>query len=226
MGMFDTVVIEGLKLPNVPKEIRDYLKSNNETLPSDMQTKDLDNVMATYTINSKGQIFETIYETTGKKIPYEPFRLGPDNRSFLEKLYHNIKFSKLDRTLPKFTEERVPKKKKSNLTATFNAGVYHEIAGRYLDAEFEFVANKGKITKVKLLHCELESAKKAAERKARDAEFKIKMDASFEARRKLAASWYYPILREVYNPFVFFSRIIVQAACNKIIKWSYSWHGV
>lgn len=223
--MFDTVVVEGLKMPNLPKDIAKYLKDNNIDLSYDLQTKDLDNTLSVYTINDKGQLFLTVHRTTGKKKPYEPLGF-PDNRSFLEKLYSKIKYRKLDRNLPKLVDVMVPVKVKSNLTNTFTAGLYKEVSGRYLDADYEFVANNGKITRVKLVNCELEPAKKAAERKANDAAFDAKMKASFEARRKLTSSWYYPVLKETYNPFVFFSRILIQAVCNKIVNWTYRWHGI
>lgn len=223
--MYDDIVIEGLKMPNLPKDISKYLKDNNIVLSYNLQTKDLENTLSTYTINSKGQLFLTVHRTTGKKKPYEPLSF-PDNRSFLEKLYSKIKYRKLDRNLPKFVDVMVPYKEKSNITATFTAGLYTEVAGRYLDADFQFVANNGKVTKVKLINAELESVKKASERRASDAAFNAKMQASFEARRKLTSSWYYPVLKEIYNPLVFFSKILIQAVCNKIINWTHRCHGV
>jgi hypothetical protein len=228
MGMFDHVIIEGLKLPKLPKEINSYLKDNNAALPNDLQTKDLDNSLSTYTVKENGQIYLTEYKPTGKKVPYEPvWKTFSDNRSFLERLYSNIKFGSYKQSSKSnLVEERKPVQTKVKLTATFNAYVYHEIAGRYLDAEFEFTATDGKIAKVKLLRAELEPEAKAKKRRANDAEFKAKMDASFEARRKLTSQWYYPVIKEIYNPAVFFSKLLIQAACNKIVSWTYRWHGI
>ena len=67
MGMFDTVIIEGLKLEQ-PKEIAAYLKSIDAVITNDFQTKDLDNCLGTYKIDSSGQLFEATRVPTGKKI--------------------------------------------------------------------------------------------------------------------------------------------------------------
>ncbi|NBW58319.1 hypothetical protein EBR43_11190, partial [bacterium] len=222
------VIIEGLKLPKLPAEINAFLKANDAALPADFQTKDLDNTLATYTIRENGQVYLTEYVPTGKKVPYEPiWKSLTDNRSFLERVYSNVKYGYYkDKSKSNLVEERKAVQSKVKFTSTFNAFIYHEIAGRYLDAEYEFTVVDGKVTKVKLLRIELESEASANKRKAGDAAFKAKMDASFEARRKFTSLWYYPILKEIYNPFVFFSKLIIQAVCNKIISWTYRWHGI
>ncbi|NBP02478.1 MAG: hypothetical protein EBU90_20640 [Proteobacteria bacterium] len=228
MGMFDHVIIEGLKLPKLPAEINTFLKANDAALPSDFQTKDLDNTLSTYTIRENGQIYLTEYVPTGKKVPYEPlWKSFLDNRSFLERVYSNFKYGHY-KYKPKsnLVEERKAIQTKVKLTDTFDAYMYHEVAGRYLEAEYEFTVTNGKVTKVRLLKAELEAEAVANKRKADDAELKAKMDASFEARRIFKSKWYYPVLKEIYNPFVFFSKIIIQALCNKIISWSHRWHGV
>ena len=76
MGMYDTVIVEGLKL-KTSKEVAAFLKANSAKLPSEFQTKDLENFLATYYINEAGQIFETVYKPTGKKKEYvDPFKDG------------------------------------------------------------------------------------------------------------------------------------------------------
>lgn len=227
MGMFDTVVIEGLKLPPLPKNVKTYLKTNNAELSNEYQTKDLDNCLSTYTIDKNGSMFATVYKPTGKKEPYKDIAgFFKDNRSVLEKLYYKFKFKKLDRTRPKFVDVRKPVREKVYFTNTFNIYTYNEIAGRFLDVEFELTAEKGKIVKIKFVKSELESESAAKKRKANDIEFNQKLEKSFQARRKLTSSWYYPLLKEVYNPFVFFSRLTIQAICNKILIWTCRWHGV
>jgi hypothetical protein len=52
------------------------------------------------------------------------------------------------------------------------------------------------------------------------------MEESFAKQREFKLKWYYPVLKEIYNPFVFFTKIIVQGLCNTVIRWSYRWHGV
>jgi hypothetical protein len=52
MGMFDTVIVEGLKL-KAPKEVFSYLKTNNSEFPVEFQTKDLENFLGNYKINAK-----------------------------------------------------------------------------------------------------------------------------------------------------------------------------
>lgn len=224
--MFDTVIIEGLKL-KAPKEITNFLKENNAKLPSEFQTKDLDNVLSTFFINEKGEIFENKSKATGKKIPLNtPFLNWKDNRSFLERVYWNLKHKAFKNEESKLVDEFKQVKVRSKLTNTFTALSYDEINSRSLSLEYEFKAVEGKITKVKLISAELESLKDSQERKASDAEFNAKMQASFEARREFTSKWYYPIIKETYNPFIFFLRLLVQSACNSLIRWSYRWNGV
>ena len=229
MGMFDTVVIEGLKLPNLPKEINSYLKATNSLLPNDYQTKDLENFLSTYTIDKKGQIYLTEYKPTGKKIPYQsPFQNWTDNRSFLERVYFNIRNRHLNtkHPLPKFTEERKAVKVKTNITQTFKIYNYVEIVNRYIDVGFEVTAVKGKVVKISLSNAKIEPEKDARARHKNNEEFDKKMASDFEKRRIFKSKWYYPVLKEVYNPFVFFSSKAIQGICSWIIKQTYRWHGV
>lgn len=227
MGMFDTVVVEGLKLPELPKNIKTFLSANNSKLPSDYQTKDLDNCLSTYNIDKHGQIYLTVYKPTGKKEPYKDiFESIRDNRSFLEKLYYNYKFRHLNKTRPKFITVKKPYKEKTGLSGVFNIYNYAEIAGRYIDVEFELVAEKGKVIKTKLIKTDIESENNSKKRRARDDEYNKKFQKSIDARKKFTSSWYYPVLKEVLNPTIFFSKLTIQAICNKILKWTNSWHGV
>ena len=229
MGMFDTVVIEGLKLPKFSKEVNTFLKENNASIPNDYQTKDLDNSLSTYTVDSKGQVFLTEYVPTGKKVKYEsPFKNWTDNRSFLERVYFKIKNKAADKKYPtlRFVEERKPKKVRTNLTNTFEIYNNKEINGRYVEVSFNVEAVNGKVNKVKLNFSNLEPVKTANERNANDKAFKEKMAESFKKSKEFQSQWYYPILKETYNPLVFFSAKIIQTVCNYIVQKTYRWHGV
>lgn len=226
MGMYDTVVVEGLKL-KTSKEVAAFLKANSAKLPSEFQTKDLENCLTTYHINEAGQIFEIVHKPTGKKKEYvNPFKNWQDTRSFLEKAFFNMKYKTDNCNEKTLVDETVPVKIKSKITKTFEIYTYAEIAGRYIDISYNIIATDGKVKSVKLVECSVESEEKANERHKDDAEFKKNMEISFAARRSFQSKWYYPILKETVNPAIFFTKILVQKACNKIITWSYRWHGV
>lgn len=226
MGMFDTVVVEGLKLPSPSKEVSKYLKDTGTELPNDYQTKDLDNSLSTYFIDKNGQLWYNELKATGKKIKRDPFPLFTDSRSFLEKLYFNIKHRKLNtaeaRLWPEF--KAVKTKTKLNCTVTFYN--YEELAGRYVDIEYSATFINGKVKSVELVKSDLESVASAKKRKANDEAFYNKLKEDNQRRSEFRSRWYYPVLKEVYNPVVFFSKLFVQWACNKIVTWSYKWHGV
>jgi hypothetical protein len=226
MGLYDTVIIEGLKL-KTPKDVASFLKANNTKLPSEYQTKDLENFLATYYINEAGQLFETVYKPTGKKKEHVSlFKDWQDSRSFLEKLFFNMKNKAYNSTKKTFVDERAPVKSKSKITKTFEIYTYTEVAGRYLELSYNIIAADGKVKSVKLGEWSIESEEKANQRHKDDAEFKKNMEINFAARRAFQSKWYYPVLKETVNPAVFFAKILVQKACNKIITWSYRWHGV
>lgn len=229
MGMFDTVIIEGLKLPTLPREVSSFLEKNNKTLPNDFQTKDLDNCLGTYIIDSKRQVFLIEYKPTGKKIKYEsPFINWVDNRSFLERMYFKIINKQLDRKFPssKFVEERKAVRVKSKLTNTFEIYNYVEINGRYIDVRLSVVAIDGKVKEIVLIEASVESEKKSKERHKQNQDFDKKFAMSIEKRNQLKSRWYYPAIKELYNPLVFFASKIIQRICNKIISISYRWSGI
>ena len=222
--MFDDVIIEGLKL-ETPRRLQKYFEDSNTDLPKEFQTKDLDNCLSAYTIDSKRQIYLTEYKPTGKKVPYVPLSLGwTDRRSFLEKLFLNQKNKKYP--LPKFTEERKAVKTKTNLTQTFEIYTYKEVGGRYVDLTYTVTAVSGKAKNIKLANWSIEDAKVAAKRHASETEFNKNMEDSFLKRKTFQNKWYYPVIKETYNPFVFFTRMLIQKTCHKIINWSYRWYGV
>ena len=226
MGLFDTIVIEGLKL-KTPAEVKSYLQTADKQLPNDFQTKDLNNGMITYYIDANSQMHVEHYVETGKRIKRDNFwEKWPDNRSFLERLFFRIKNKSLDNALSQTVPEFKKIKKKYDGTHTFNFYTYEEIAGRYLDIEYKAQAVAGKVKKIELVKYEIESVAAANKRKADREVFDKKMQESFEARKRFTATWYYPVLREVYNPIVFAARSTVQWVCQKIITWSYRWRGV
>lgn len=226
MGMFDTVIVEGLKL-KAPKEITSFLKANNAEFPTEFQTKDLDNILGTYKLNAKGDVFIEERKPTGKKIPYElPFLNWKDSRSWLERVYWKFKHKEYKKEDIKLIDETKPIFVKIKFTNTFTMLAVEEIDGRSLTLDYEVKVIDGKVKSTKLLEWSLESEKDAQKRKQDDAKFKKNMEISFAARRAFQSKWYYPILKETVNPAIFFTRILVQKACNKIITWSYRWHGV
>ena len=226
--MYDTVIIEGLKLKQ-PKEITAYLKAAQAESLKDFQTKDLENGLSTYTIDGKGQIFYIEYKPTGKKVPYTPLFSGwTDNRSFIERIYFKLQNKQLHKKhpAPKFTQERKAVKIKSKLNETFNIYAYTEVAGRFVDVEYQIVAKDGRVNKTSVVKWSIESEKDATKRIKRDAEWKANVAKDIAKHKAFAQTWYYPILKETYNPFVFFAKIVVQKACQKLINVSYRWHGV
>jgi len=226
MGMFDTVIVEGLKL-KAPKEVTSFIKANNAEFPTEFQTKDLDNVLGTYKLNAKGDIFREERELTGKKIPYElPFLNWKDSRSWLERVYWKFKHKEYKKVDIKLIDETKPIFVKTKLTNTFTMLAVEKIDGRSLALDYEVKVIDGKVKSTKLLEWSLESKKDAQKRKQDDDEFLLQMDRSIAKHRELKSRWYYPIIKETYNPFIFFLRITVQAICNALIRWSYRWSGV
>lgn len=231
MGMFDTVVVEGLKLPT-NRDINSFLKQYHGSLPHEYQTKDLDNVLSTYHINSSGQIFHEERISTGRKVPYTNlFSNWADNRSFLEKTYfkakgwlHDLRQNNND-CLREIDEYKTVKKK-SKLNSDFSMLAYENIGGRYLSLDYGITAVNGVVKKIKLLTWDIESEQEATDRINRDKEFYKKLTLDSEKRKKFASAWYYPIIKQTWNPFVFFAGLIVRSICNKLVSWSYKWHGV
>lgn len=227
MGMFDTVIIEGLKL-KTSKEVTSFLKANNAKLPTEFQTKDLENSLGTYKINAKGDIFREERKPTGKKIPYElPFLGWKDERAWLERVYWKYKHKEYtNKEEVKFIDETKPIFVKAKLTNTFTMLAVELIDGRSLVLDYEVKAIDGKVKSTKLLEWSIEPRKDAQKRQQNDEEFKLQTDKAMAKHRAFKSQWYYPIIKETYNPFIFFLRITVQAICNALIRWSYRWRGV
>ena len=225
--MFDTIVIEGLKL-KAPKEVTSFLKANNAELPTELQTKDLDNFLGTYKLNAKGDVYREERKPTGKKIPYElPFKNWKDNRPWLERVYYKFKYKKYKyEEDTKLIDETKPVFVKVKFTNTFTMLAVEEVGGRNLVLDYEVKVIDGKVKSTKLIEWSLESEKDALKRKQDNDEFLLQTDKEFAKRRELRSKWYYSILRETYNPFIFFSRLAVQALCNALIRCSYRWYGV
>ena len=226
MGMFDTIIVEGLKL-KAPKEITNFLKANNAELPAEFQTKDLENSLSTYKLNAKGDVFREERKPTGRKIPYDlPFLSWKDNRSWLERVYWKVKYGENKKEDVKLVDETKPVFLKVKFTNTFTMLAVEEIGGRSLLLDYEVKVIDGKVKSTKLLAWTLESEKDAQKRKQDDKEFRLQADKAIAKHRELKSKWYYPILKETYNPFIFFSRLTVQAACSSIVRWSYRWTGI
>ena len=227
MGMFDTIIIEGLKL-KAPKEVTSFLKVNNAEFPTEFQTKDLDNVLGTYKLSAKGDVYREERKPTGKKISYElPFKNWRDDRPWLERVYWKFKYEKYkDKEDTKLIDETKPVFVKVKFTNTFTMLAVEEVGGRSLVLDYDVKVIDGKVKSTKLVEWSLESEKDAQKRKQDNDEFVLQTDKKFAKRRELRSKWYYSILRETYNPFIFFTRLIVQSLCNALIRWSYRWYGV
>ena len=224
--MFDTIIIEGLKL-KAPKEVTSFLKANNAEFPKEFQTKDLDNVLDTYKLNAKGDVYREERKPTGKKIPYElPLLSWKDDRSWLERVYWKYKHKEYKKEDIKLIDETKPVFVKVKFTNTFTMLAVEDIGGRSLTLDYEVKVIDGKVKSTKLLEWSLESEKDAQKRKQDNDEFLLQMDKTINKRRELRSKWYYPILKETYNPFIYFSRLAVQSICNSLIRWSYRWLGV
>jgi len=226
MGMFDTIIVEGLKL-KAPKEVTSFLKANNAELPTEFQTKDLDNVLGSYKLNAKGDVYREERRPTGKKIPYElPFLNWKDNRSYVERVYWKFKHKEYKKEDVKLIDETKPIFVKTKFTNTFSMLAVEDIGGRSLTLDYEVKVIDGKVKSTKLLEWSLESEKDAQKRKQGNDEFLLQMDKTINKRRELRSKWYYPIIKETYNPFIFFSRLAVQSICNTLVRWSYRWLSV
>jgi len=227
--MFDTVVIENLKLPNLPKDVQKYLDLCQATIPSEFQTKDLDNLLSTYIINNKGQIFVTEYKPTGKKISAVSFKTGWfNNRSFLERVYFKLKARGLNYKYPasRYVAERKPVLVKTSFTNTFEIYTNDIICGRYVELSFSITAIKGKVSKIELRGAKIESEKDAKKRIKQQEKWDTDNNIRQKKKHEFVSKWYYPLLKETYNPLVFFSIKIIQSFCHFIIKQTYRWHGV
>jgi hypothetical protein len=226
MGMFDTIIVEGLKL-KAPKEVTSFLKANNAEFPTEFQTKDLENFLGTYKINAKGDVYREERKPTGKKIPYDlPFKNWEDNRPWLERVYYKFKYKNHTKEEIKFVDETKPVFAKVKFTNTFTMLAVEDVSGRSLVLDYEVKVIDGKVKSTKLVEWSLESEIDAQKRQKDNEEFRLKTDKTFAKLRELRSKWYYPILKETYNPFIFFSRKAVQAACNALVRWSYRWTGV
>jgi hypothetical protein len=222
MGMFDTVVVEGLKL-KTSTQVSSFLRENNSALPSDFQTKDLENALYTYKIDKDYQLWVNTPVETGKRIPYKPFFSDwKDNRSFLERLYFKFKYRTLGNS-PKTRPEITHKWRRTKKTNTIEMYSYKEINERYLDISFEVKIVEGKVKSITQTSATIESILEAKKRKARNQEFENNMKEQFVRHNEFASKWYYPILKETINPLLFFTRLAIQNICQKIINWTYRW---
>ena len=220
--MFDDIHVEKLKV-SAPKAVMQFLQQHGAAIPNDFQTKDLDSIMSHYTIQANGQMMVDEYVDTGKTEPYVPFSMT-DNRSFLERLYFDCKFPRSKIPMRKKVLKKVLKK--VNFTKTFVMYCSETVAGRYLSIDYTVTVIKGKVKSIVYLRHDLESEKDAKKRHAQNAQFDLKMDQSFAAHRLLRSRWYYPVLKETLNPAIFFTRLLVQKICGKIMHYSSHWHGV
>lgn len=225
MGLFDTVVIEGLKL-KTSAEVSKFLKENGAATPAEYQTKDLDCTLRTYKVDGKGQLWLHAPHETGKRIPYtRPFAGWTDNRSWLERLYFKCKYATLP-AAPKTVPEIKHVWQKEKLTNTCEIYTYEEIGGRYVDISYKLEIVDGKVRSIRPGESKIEPVADAQSRKAQNAIWENNMKQNFAKRNAFVSKWYYPVLKQTYNPLVFFTKLIVQNICNKIVQWTHRWHGI
>lgn len=222
MGMFDDITVEKLKV-SAPKAVMQFLEQHGAVIPNDFQTKDLECILSHYTIKANGQMVVHEHVATGKTEPYVPISMT-DNRSFLERLYYNHAFPRSKVPVRKKCLKEI--QKKVNFTKTFVMYCGEQVAGRYLSIDYTVTVIKGKVKSIVYLKHDLESEKDAKIRNAQSAQFTLKMDQSFAAHRLLRSRWYYPLLKEILNPAIFFTRLSVQKLCGKVMHYSSRWHGV
>lgn len=225
--MFDTVIVTGLKLKQ-PKEVAAFLKKAGANFPTEFQTKDLENSLTTYHVAQDGSMTHTVHKSTGRMIKNnrEPFKPFPYRySSFLEEIYNKYCYRQLNERYPTphLIAETKPVTEKYTLTDTFHIYCYDEIDGRYLSLDYSFTANDGQVIKTTLTHWNIESEREAYRRKKRDQEWKQQMDQQQQKQQILQAQWYYPVLREIYNPIVFFGIKLLQCIGNNLIKLTYRW---
>ncbi len=222
MGMFDDITVEELKV-SAPKAVMQFLQQHDAVIPNAFQTKDLDSILSHYIIKANGQMMVREYVETGKTEPYVPITFA-DSRSFLERAYYNYAFPRSKTPVRKKCLKEVLKK--VNFTKTFVMYCSEQVAGRYLSIDFTVTVIKGKVKSIVYLKHDLESEKDAKHRSALDDQFTVRMNQNFAAHKQLRSRWYYPLLKEIMNPAIFFTRLLLQKVCSKIITWSHRWHGV
>ena len=223
MGLFDTIVNNGFKL-KLPREVTSFLKANGADIPDEFQTKDLENCLSTFKLFPNGRLLELTRKPTGRKVKYNsPFANWEDNRPLLEKIYHNIFIKSKYKDGNLLVDETIDVYEKSNLTADFEMYAYELIGGRYLALNFDVQAVKGIVKKAKLTRWELESEEDAASRTKQDNEWKEKMDKSFAKQKELRARWYYPLIKEIYNPLIFFTGLLIRNICTWLTNKTYKW---
>jgi len=226
MGLFDTVTVDDVSKLPVPDEVQAFLKLHGETITHEFQSKDLDCCMGAYVLNTaQGILQEEHYEETGETEVTDALwtsLTANRNQSWLVRQYWQAKFKHLDQT-------RIIKKRKavwhdSTSTGSFEMYTYYQVAGRYLDISFDVKLEHGKIQSITCKEHNLEPESEAQLRRAQDKAYKLRDDAEMAARSRFRAQWYYPMIREIYNPFVFFTKHALQCALSGLSKCLMHWH--
>jgi len=208
MGLFDTIVIDKLKL-DYPPELDSFLKARNVELPTDYQTKDLDCSMSYYKITEDGQLWEEKRVPNGKKVKREPWpKFSTKNQSWLEKLYNNYRDKKFEQqmnaTYSEFDEGYDLVFQPSNVTATIYMYHFELVKDKYLTLDYEVILVGGKVVSSRLKEFEIETDEQQKEREIRDKKCHEESEARYQTVKAFQAKWYYPLIRELYNPFIFF----------------------
>jgi len=224
MGLFDTVIIEKLKL-DYPPEVDSFLKERNAEFPNDFQTKDLDCSMASYKITEDGQLWHEQRIPNGKKVKRNSWPKFNQDLSWLETLYFDYKEKQFDKKMnalySEFDEGYDLVFKPSNVTATISLYTYELIKDKYLTLDYEVILVGGKVINSRLIHHEIETDEEKNNREIRDKELDENLAARRKAYKKLHAQWYYPIIKEVYNPLVFLTSKFLRYIADKLKQFSY-----
>lgn len=215
--MFDTVIIDGLRLDRSP-QLEEFLQKQNAPFPQEFQTKDLENCLVTYKLDTNGQWYEHVRKNTGKKILWKnPMLDVTRDESWLEKLYWHLKLKKLDRS-PLWVDEHYYEYEKRNLTSTLNIYAYDLVGDRYMSLEYELKIVDGQLVSHQQLMLEYETDQQVKERYEREKQQDEKLNRLSQQRKKLLKQWYYPFLKQIYNPLVFFLRLGLQQSGNVLAK--------
>jgi len=224
MGLFDTVIIEKLKL-EYPPEVDSFLKERNAEFPNDFQTKDLDCSMAMYKITEDGQLWHEQRVPNGKKVKREPWPRFKQDLSWLETVYWDYREKQLDKKMnalySEFDEGYDLVFKPSNVTTTINLYTFELIQDKYLTLDYEVILVGGKVVSSRLTHHEIETDEEKNNREIRDKELDENLTARRKALNKLHAQWYYPVIKEVYNPLVFLTSKSLQYIAERLKQLSY-----
>ena len=172
--------------------------------------------------------------TSGDKIQYyyvqEPNKYALTVMAFKNRLPEEYKETfpmdkerqfekKMNATYPEWDEGYDRVFQPCNTTATIYLYCFELIKDKYLTLDYEVILVGGKVVSSHLKEYEIETDQQQKEREERDKACQEKYAAFYEATKAFRSRWYYPVIREVYNPFIFFlskGLLALSQICNKL----------